>query len=138
MDAMADTLTDDEKRTLKTAAFGAVFLVANADPGFFSMLRESFAASGALAGSTGLVKEVVTAGALPKLPKDSPEQVEAAVLPALRQSVQILAAKAPAELENYRTTVLAAADRVANASEGVSAREAEMLAKVRDALGVPT
>jgi hypothetical protein len=138
MDAMADTLTDDEKRTLKTAAFGAVFMVSNADPGFFSMLRESFAASGALAGSTGLVKEVMTAGALPKLPKDSPEQVEAAVLPALRQSVQILTAKAPDELENYRATVLAAADRVANASEGVSAHEAEMLAKVRDALGVPT
>lgn len=134
---MADTLTDDEKQTLKTAAFGAIFLVSNADPGFFSMLRESFAASGALAGGTGLVKEVMTAGALPKLPKDSPEQVEAAVLPALRHSVQILTAKAPDELENYRTTVLAAADRVAKASEGVSAHEAAMLAKVREALGVP-
>jgi hypothetical protein len=137
MDAMPDPLTDEEKQTLKTAAFGAVFLVSNADPGFFSTLRESFAASGALAGSTGLVKEIMTAGALPRLPKDSPERVEAAVLPALRESVNILTAKAPDELENYRMTVLAAADRVAKASEGVSAHEAAMLAKVRDALGVP-
>jgi hypothetical protein len=59
------------------------------------------------------------------------------VLPALRESVNILTAKAPEELENYRMTVLAAADRVAKASEGVSAHEAAMLAKVRDALGVP-
>jgi hypothetical protein len=137
MDAMAEPLTEEDKQTLKTAAFGAVFLVSNADPGFFSMLRESFAASGALAGSTGLVKDVMTAGALPRLPKDSPEQVEAVVLPALRQSVQILTAKVPEELENYRTTVLGAANRVANAAEGVSADEEAMLAKVRIALGVP-
>lgn len=134
---MAEPLTEEDKQTLKTAAFGAVFLVSNADPGFFSMLRESFAASGALAGSTGLVKDVMTAGALPRLPKDSPEQVEAVVLPALRQSVQILTAKVPEELENYRTTVLGAANRVANAAEGVSADEEAMLAKVRIALGVP-
>jgi hypothetical protein len=137
MAGMAEALTDEEKQTLKTGAFGAVFLVSNADPGFFSTLRESFAASGALTGGTGLVKEVMTTGGLPRLPKDSPELVEAAVLPALRRSVEILAAKAPAELENYRMTVLDAADQVANASQGVSAREAEMLAKVKDALGAP-
>ena len=50
--------------TLKTAAFGAVFLVSNADPGPVSMIKESFAASDTISGSSGLVREVLTTGAL--------------------------------------------------------------------------
>lgn len=131
---MTDQLSAEEKAILKTAAFGAVYLVSNADPGFLSMLKESFAASGALAGGTGLVKEVLTTGALPKLPRRSPAEVEATVLPALRRSVAILREKAPDEVENYRTTVTAAAERVAGAVEGVDPREAEMVAKIKGAL----
>jgi hypothetical protein len=131
---MAEVLTDEERLTLKTAAFGAVFLVSNADPGFFSMLRESFAASGALAGATGLTKEVLTARGMPQLPKSSSAEVEAAVLPALRRSVAILREKAPEELENYRSTVVTAVDQVAGAASGVSETERAMIAKVRDAL----
>jgi hypothetical protein len=127
---MTDPLTDEEKQTLKAAAFGAVFLVANADPGFFAVLRESFAASDALADSTGLVKEVLTGGALPKLPSDA----EGYVLPALRRSVDILSAKAPEELENYRRTVEVAIERVAGAADGVSARETAVIEKVTAAL----
>ena len=132
---MTSPLTDDEKSVLKTAAFGAVYLVSNADPGFFSMLRESFAASDALAGSTGLIKEVLTTGGLPKLPKSSPAEAEAQVLPALRRSLGILAEKAPGEVENYRATVLGAVDRVAHATHGVHPAEEAALAKVRAALG---
>ncbi|GHJ11996.1 hypothetical protein TPA0907_63630 [Micromonospora humidisoli] len=50
---MEQRLTDDEQQVLKTGAFGAVFLVSNADPGVFAMIRESFAASGAFAGPAG-------------------------------------------------------------------------------------
>jgi hypothetical protein len=130
---MAEPLTDDEKQTLKTAAFGAVYLVANADPGFFNVLRESFAASGALADATGLVKEVLTSGTLPRLPKPS-DEVAGVVLPALRRSIAILTEKAPAELEDYRSTVIRAVDRVAEASHGVSDKESAMIASVKDAL----
>jgi hypothetical protein len=133
MSGMAEPLTEDEKQTLKAAAFGAVYLVSNADPGFFNVIRESFAASDALAGATGLVKEVLTGGALPRLPK-SPADVAEVVLPALRRSVAILAAKAPEELASYRSTVAEAVDRVAVAADGVSGRESVMMAKVREAL----
>jgi hypothetical protein len=133
---MAEPLTDEEKRTLKAGGFGAVFLVANADPGFFAMVRESFAASGALADTSGLIKDVLTRGPLPELPKDSPAAVEAAVVPALRRSVEILRAKAPEELDNYRTAVLTAAERVASAARGVTEAETTMMSKVRDALEV--
>jgi hypothetical protein len=130
---MADALTDDELDTLRSAGFGAVALVANADPGFFELFRESFAASGALAEATGLVRQVFVTGHLPELPGRT--DLEAVVLPALRRSVEILRAKAPAELENYSQTVLAACERAAGAADGVAAPEQAMLSKVRDALG---
>jgi hypothetical protein len=133
---VGEELTPDDKATLKTAAFGAVYLVSNADPGVLAMIRESFAASGAISSASRLVREVLTTGPLPQLPRD-PVEAERAVLPMLRRSVQILEAKAPAEVDNYRWTVQAAADRVALASAGVDSAEAEVIGKVRTALGVP-
>jgi hypothetical protein len=134
---MEQRLTDEEKLTLKTGAFGAVFLVSNADPGFIGMLRESFAASGAISGASGLVKEALTEGPLPRLAADSPLAVEAGVLPALTRAMGILRARAPQEAENYRATVLAAADQVARAHQGVGAAETAVIEKVRAALDAP-
>ena len=134
-DTPAAALTEEDKQVLKTGAFGAVYLVSHADPGFFSMLRESMAASVVLADSTGLVREVLTGGGQPKVPRQPLEAVEAAVLPALRQSVSILTEKAPHELQHYRDTVLAAVRRVAEASRGVHEAEAEAIEKIRAALG---
>jgi hypothetical protein len=131
-------LTDDERNTLKTGAFGAVYLVSNADPGLFSMVRESFAASDAFAGATGLVKDVLTTGELPKLPRDTPEAVEALVLPALRRAVAVLTAKSPHDLEQYRSMVISAADRVAKAASGVDPAETAMIAKIKQALATPS
>ena len=128
---VSEPLTSDERATLKRAAFGAVYLVSNADPGFVAMLRESAAASGAFTHTTGLINEVLTTGALPKLPRDNPE---AAVIPALRESLTILTAKAPDLVEVYRSTVLAAVERSATAVHGVNDREAAILDKVRAAL----
>jgi hypothetical protein len=130
-------LTDEEKQVLKTGAFGAVYLVSNADPGFFSMLRESVAASGALAHSTGLVRDALTGGEQPIIPRQPPEAVEAVVLPALRRSVAILRRKAPGDVGEYRDTVLAAVRRVAAASHGVHRAEAAAIEKVRAALDPP-
>ncbi len=127
-------LTDHERATLKRAAFGVVYLVSNADPGFLAMLRESAAASGAFTGARGLARDVLTSGALPKLPRRDPGRVEAEVLPALTESLAILRAKAPDEVDNYRDAVLSAAQRAAEAAHGVKPSEAAVLAKVRAAL----
>jgi hypothetical protein len=132
---MTVSLTEEEKQTLKTGAFGAVYLVSHADPGFFAMLRESVAASGALADSTGLVREVLTGGSQPLVPREPPEAVEAAVLPALRRSVEILRAKSPGDEQQYRDTVLSAVHRVAAASRGIRAAEKAAIEKIREALG---
>lgn len=133
---MGQQLTAGEMATLKTAAFGAVFLVSNADPGLIGMIRESFAASDVISGTSGLVKEVLTGGGLPQLPRDDPDKVEEMVLPLLHRSVEILGEKAPNEVDNYRSTVLAATSRVAGASAGVGTAESAMVEKVRGALGM--
>jgi hypothetical protein len=130
-----EPLTAEEKMTLKTAAYGAVSLVSNADPGVFSLVKESFAASNPFADATGLVKDALTTGRLPRLPNESLTELEAFVLPMLRRSVAILETKAPQELDNYRSTVVSAIDRAGRASRGVNAAEVAMTAKVRDALG---
>jgi len=128
-------LTDHEKKTLKNAAYGAVFLVSNADPGFLAMFKESFAASKALAGSSGVVREVLTTGGIPSLPKTSPAELERTVLPELTRSMGILAAKAPDEVDAYRSTVLAACEQVAAAVSGVKESETAEITKIKVALG---
>ncbi|MET7471911.1 hypothetical protein ACFYON_04010 [Micromonospora sp. NPDC005686] len=129
-----ERLTADERLTLKTGAFGAVFLVSNAVPGMLAMVRESFAASGALAEVGGVVKEALTTGPLPQLPRDSALEVESVVLPALGRSVEILSAKSPEDVETYRSVVLAAAERVALAHRGIEPAEAAAIEKIRQAL----
>ncbi|MET8304670.1 hypothetical protein [Micromonospora sp. NPDC005211] len=129
-----ERLTADERLTLKTGAFGAVFLVSNAVPGMLAMVRESFAASGALAEVGGVVKEALTTGPLPQLPRDSALEVESVVLPALGRSVEILSAKSPEDIETYRSVVLAAAERVALAHRGIEPAEAAAIEKIRQAL----
>jgi hypothetical protein len=49
--------------------------------------------------------------------------------------VSILSEKAPDEVQNYRDTVLSAAQRVAAASHGVQEAEAAAIEKIRVALG---
>ncbi|WP_431878555.1 hypothetical protein [Micromonospora marina] len=132
-----ERLTADERLTLKTGAFGAVFLVSNAVPGVLAMVRESFAASGALAEVGGVVKEALTTGPLPQLPRDSVLEIESVVLPALGRSVEILRAKSPDDVETYRSVVLAAAERVAQAHRGIEPAEAAAIEKIRRALAEP-
>ncbi|MFJ8577421.1 hypothetical protein [Micromonospora sp. NPDC093277] len=132
-----ERLTADERLTLKTGAFGAVFLVSNAEPGMLAMVRESFAASGAFGAASGVVKEALTTGPLPELPRDSALEVEAIVLPALSRSVAILRAKSPGDVEAYRSVVLAAADQVAQAHRGATPDEVAVLDRIRTALAEP-
>ncbi|WP_319461623.1 hypothetical protein [Micromonospora sp. RTP1Z1] len=132
-----ERLTAEEQSTLKTGAFGAVFLVSNAEPGMFAMIRESVAASGALDDASGVVKEALTVGPLPQLPRDSALEVESVVLPALTRAVAILREKSPGEVEAYRSVVLTAAERVAGAHRGVAPAEAAVIDKIRAVLAEP-
>ncbi|GAA2700853.1 hypothetical protein ACFY2R_01060 [Micromonospora olivasterospora] len=131
---MEQWLTDEERLTLKTGAFGAVFLVSNAEPGMFALIRESFAASDVMSEASGELKKALTTGPLPELPRDSVLDIESVVLPALRRAVAILREKASGDVAGYRSLVLAAAERVARADRGVAPVEAQVIDRIRDAL----
>ncbi|TDB77326.1 hypothetical protein [Micromonospora sp. KC723] len=131
---MEQRLTDEELSVLKTGAFGAVYLVSNAEPGIFAMIRESFAASEVLGEASGVVRQALTTGPLPRLPQDSTLAVESVVLPALSRAVDVLRAKSPGEVAVYREVVLAATDRVARAHGGITPAEAAAIERVGKAL----
>lgn len=131
---MDETLTAEEKLALRAGAFGAVQLVVNADPGIFALVRESFAASGVIAGSSGLIRDALTSGPLPRLPEGPPQQVEREVLAALRQALAVLRVKAPGELSAYREVVAAAVDRAARAHRGIAPAERAAISRIRAVL----
>ncbi|WBB82052.1 hypothetical protein O7606_12205 [Micromonospora sp. WMMD882] len=131
---MGESLTAEERLILRAGAFGAVYLVSNADPGLLGMIRESFAASGVIMDAQGVVRQALTSGPLPRLPQGPAAQVESAVLTTLGQALAILRAKAPAEVAAYRSVVLTAADRVARAHRGVDPAEQAAIERVRTVL----
>jgi hypothetical protein len=125
---------DLEKQTLRTAAFGAVFLVSSAEPGMMDMVKESFAASKAFATSSPELRDVLKG--MPKVPKGSPAEIERGVLDALEQSTTILQTKGQPELDGFRSAVTTAVDQVAMAAGGTSEAESSAIGKVKAALGV--
>lgn len=131
---MDETLTAEEKLVVKTGAFGAVLLVSNAEPGLFALVRESFAASGVIADSSGVIRDALTAGPVPRLPEGAPQQVEQEVLAALRRALAVLRAKAPGEVAAYRSVVSTAVDRVARAHRGIDPAERVAIGRIQAVL----
>jgi hypothetical protein len=127
--------TDEEKATLRNAAFGAMMLVSAADPGFFAMFKESMAGAKALAGAPPELRDLLKGGGMPSVPKGDMAQVEASILQQLQQAVGILQSKAPQDVDSYKAVIVAACDHVAEASKGVAESETAAIAKVKAAIG---
>lgn len=130
---MAD-YTDEERDTVRNAAFGAIALVSKADPGFFSSFKESLAGSKALASAPKEITELLRSGGLPSPPKGDAAAQEYAVLSGLTQAVSILEGKADGSAEAFKGVILEAVHKVAEASDGVNAEEQVVLDKVKAAL----
>lgn len=127
--------TDQERQTLRTAAFGAVYLVSSAEPGMLDMLKESFAGSKAFASASADLRDLLRAGGLPQIPKGAPADIESGVLAALSESTEILKSKGQNELDGFRGAVTKAVDQVAAAADDVSPNETAAIGKVKAALG---
>ncbi len=123
--------TDAESRTLRRAVYGAMVLVSHADPG--PVVEERFAGLKAMVNLSRELREVL-GGARVRLPEGTDADLENAVLEALRSSVRILAAKAPAEAEGFPAAVISICQEVATADGRIAHAEDEMIGKVRDAL----
>ena len=131
--------TEQEWETLQKGVTGAGLLVSVSDRGFFDTFKEA----GALAKHLNEAREGHDSELLRELSQirgsgfglsASPDEVERETLKALPEAVRILQAKAPEELDAYRSLVLGVAESVAEAAKGVGAGETGAIEKIRSAL----
>jgi hypothetical protein len=136
---MSDELNETEIETLRKGAMGAGLLVSLSDRGFFDTFKEAgtmakhvAAARGDAAG--GVVQQLAQGGGLAFPLTTPPAEIESGTLDALRSGVQLLQARAPDQLEAYRSFVLGLVRSVAAAAPGGEDAEAGAIAKVEAAL----
>lgn len=132
---MSITLTEQDNRTLRTAAYGAVTLLAAVDT---AGKPHKVATDGsiALASATGLVGHVLAEYPQGKeLSGKSVAEIADHVLPALTAAVSLLKKQAPAEADNFRSTVLVAIEAATRAHKGEpSPIVTDMIRKITAAL----
>jgi hypothetical protein len=129
----SSALTEDEQKTVRSAALRAGALVAQAEPGFFDTFKESFAGSKAIKAASPAVQQLVTGG-FPEMPSGGPDDVTARTLELLQQAVGILKQKAPQLVEEYRQVVLQSAKDVAAAADDTSQKESAAVGEIERAL----
>jgi hypothetical protein len=132
---MSVTLTDQDKTTLRTAAYGAVTLMSAADA---AGKPHKIATEGsiALSSATGLVGHVLAEKTRDiNLNGKSVAAIADHVLPALTAAMSLLNKQDPAEADNFRSTILVAVETAARTHQGQpSPTLADMLRKITEAL----
>jgi hypothetical protein len=137
---MSETLGEGDIETLRKGALGAGLLVSVSDRGFFDTFKEAGTLAKHVASARGssessVVRQLAEGRSVGFGVTTSPDEIESGTLGALRESVQLLQAKAPEEVEAYRSFVLELARSVAAAAPGGDAAEAGTIAKIEAALG---
>jgi hypothetical protein len=135
--------SEAEWKTLQKGVTGAGMLVATSDRGFFDTFKEAGALVKHLAAArketdSELVREAAETKGTGFGFTDSPQEIEAETLDALRSTVAVLSTKAPDELDAYRGFVLGVARSVSDAAGGGDEPEAGAIAKIGEALGTPS
>ncbi|MEU7142312.1 hypothetical protein ABZ942_22885 [Nocardia sp. NPDC046473] len=126
------TLSDQDKSTLRTAAYGAVALMAAAGAPHKGTSHGSIA----LTSATGLVGHVLSAKSKDiHLQGKSVAELAEHVLPSLTAAVHLLGKQYPGEDDNFRDTVLVAVEAAAQPRKGEpSPAVAAMARKITAAL----
>ena len=132
--------TEEEWKTMQKGVTGAGMLVSISDRDF----TDSFGEASALAkylggqreqGESQLIRELANTRGSGFGLTDSPQEVEAETLEALRSSIATLGAKAPDEVDAYRRLVLDVASAVAEAKGGVTDVETAAIEAIKEAVG---
>src|SRR5918999_1005509 len=115
--ARKEDFTQQEWEALEKGVMGAGLLVSASDRGFFDTFKEARALAKHVSEARGdttseVVRELAETRGTGFGLTASPEEVENETLEALRSSVATLQAKAPEDVEAYRTFVLDVADSV--------------------------
>lgn len=136
---MSDALNESEIETLHKGAMGAGLLVSVSDRGFFDTFKEAGVLAKHVAAARGtsesaVVKQVAAGRSTGFGVTSSPEEIQSGTLDALRSAVALLRAKAPDEVDAYRSFVLDLARSVAAAAPGGDDAEAGAIAKIEAAL----
>jgi hypothetical protein len=132
--ADATGFTEEEHHTLRSAAMLASAWVSRAEKGMFDSIKESFAASKAIAGSPPEIAALVGRGGFPEMPKGTPADVEARTLALLREAISLVQAKAPHLVDGYRAMVLRSCRDAAAAADDTSPDETAVIDKIEAAL----
>lgn len=131
--------TEQEWDTLKKGVTGAGLLVSVSDKGFFDTFKEA----GALAEHLAEAREGHDSQLVQELGQTktsgfgltaSPSEVTDETLEALSSAVTTLRAKAPDEVDAYRSLVLGVAESVGAAAKGVGPEERAAIDKIQAAL----
>lgn len=129
---MSITLSDRDKTTLRNAAYGAVSLVAATTS---SPAKAATNAAIALTSATGLVGHVLTAKTKDiELKGKTVAELADQVLPTLTAAMNLLGKQAPAEADNFRSTILLALEAAPLHTDKPSTTTAEMARKIVAAL----
>ncbi|MGW0829398.1 hypothetical protein [Streptomyces prunicolor] len=135
---MGINLTDQDKATVRTAAYGAVSLMAAAGAAGAAGSPHKVATQGsiALASATGPIGYVLAEKSKIKgLNGKSVAEIADRVLPALTEAMSVLKKQDPAEAANFRGTVLVALDAGSRTGKNQAGPVmAEMTRKITDAL----
>ena len=136
--AQKSDFTEQEWDQLRKGATGAGLLVSVSDRSFFDSFKEAGSLAKHLAGgrsrSSELVRELSSERGMGFGAKSSPEAIESEALEALRSAVATLEAKAPDEVDAYKSYVLELAEAVGKAAGGGDEAEAAAVEKIRSAL----
>ena len=138
--ATKSDFTEQEWQELQKGVTGAGLLVAVSDRGFFDTFKEAAAlgrhlASARQGNSSELVRELAEMRGTGFGMTASPDEVERETTGALGTAVATLQAKAPDEIDAYRSFVLEVARSVSEAAGGGEAAESAEIEKIRTALG---
>ena len=131
---MAD-YTQGEKNTIAIATYGSVALVSGEAGGLFAKIKEGVAGLKTVGKEADwLIKSIEGSDVGSDIATDS-DVLEPKVMAALPEAARIVAAKDPEHAEAYKTVVVAAVQEAAEAAKGVNEAEADVIAKVKGALG---
>jgi hypothetical protein len=136
--AKKSDFTEQEWEQLRKGATGAGLLVSVSDRSFFDSFKEAGSLAKHLAGGRSdeseLVRELAGERGSGFGARSSPQEIESETVDALRGAVSTLEAKAPDEVEAYKSFVLEVAEAVGKAAKGGEAAEAATIEKIRAAL----
>ena len=137
--AQKTDFTEQEWEQLRKGATGAALLVSVSDRSFFDSFKEAGSLAkhmaGARSGDSGLIRELSGERGTGFGLTSSPQEIEAETLDALRAAVATREAKAPEDVDAYRSFVLELAENVGEAAGGGDKAEAATVEKIRSALG---